>query len=150
MTTKIYSVLDIALMPLNAVRLIDGADELYMAFMEGEANYAMNEITRQTMNAGNRLVGHALTASLYVPQNKLDTSIAALNAFSGKLLELVEFDLGKINAEVTNYINTVNGSALMRFADCIEMTWRLESTEFRPRFIVSLSGFVPATNLTIF
>jgi hypothetical protein len=149
MTTKIFNVLDIALMPLNAVRLINGTDELHLLFLEGEASYSLNEITRQTMHGGNRVIGHSLSATLYVPQNSLNVNINALDAFTETVLAMIEFDLGKQNADVTNYMNQYNDTATMKFSECLEMTWRIESSELRPRFIVSLAGFVPRVKLTI-
>lgn len=149
MTTTINSIKDIGLMPLNAVHITHGGNELHLLFLEQESSHAMNEVTRQTMYGGARLVGHTFSATLYIPQNKLQVTMDALNAFSRAVLESVTLDLGKKNADVTDYINNANHKCSLTLANSLEMVWREESSELRPRFIATLNGFVSPTNLTI-
>lgn len=149
MNTTLSALSDIWIMPLNAAHLKQGADELHLLFLEAESSYSLNEITRPTMNGASRLIGHSLSATLYVPQNDITATKAALDALSGNVLDEVIFDLGKPNASVTNYINQYNGKCSLVIANSCEMTWRMESSELRPRYILSLSGFISPTSFTI-
>ncbi len=149
MTTTLKNIKDIALMPLNAVRIAHKGNELNLLFLEQESSYNLSEITRPTMQGGVRLLGHTFTATLYIPQNKLQVTQNALNEFSRKVLDTVILDLGKPNADVTNYINQKNGMGELTIAGSLEMSWRMESSELRPRCIATLSGFVSPNNFTI-
>lgn len=149
MTTTLKNIKDIALMPLNAVRITHGADELHLLLLEQESSYNLTEITRSTMHGAARLLGHTFSVTLYIPQNKLQITQDALNAFSGKVLDMVTLDLGKQNADVTNYINQQNEKCSLNIASSLEMTWRMESGELRPRFIATLNGFVSPTSISI-
>lgn len=149
MTTTINSIKDIGLMPLNAVHIAHNGNELHLLFLEQESSYAMNEVTRQTMHGGARLIGHTFSATLYIPQNKLQITMDALNAFTRAVLNTVTLDLGKKNTDVTDYINNANHKCSLVLANSLEMVWREESGELRPRFIATLNGFVSPTSISI-
>lgn len=148
MITKLFAVTDIALMPLNAVRLKKGSDELHLLFLEGESSYSLSEIVQPTMFGAGRLAGHRFSATLYVPQNDLN-NITVLQPFTGSVLDEVLFDFGKSNADVTNYINAVNRAQTLTITNALEFVYRVENSEFRPRTICTLAGCVPLPSVTV-
>ena len=133
--------------------------------VESESSWNMDPVTRKTDRGREMTLGYNLTATFYLPYSDFKdtkdtnnvTTYSAYKALESAIQDMsmglsptqILIHLGNMHSSAfaegqpTNIINSTGG-AVISIDDCdkCSITMKLESTEYRPRQIVSIKAFI--------
>lgn len=164
---------EIELMPISGLSVYgndgEGAAFTVIRNIESESSYSITPITRVSSRGGDIVIGYRAQVTIYVPfspfakfgEGQNDEEIHAL----ARIIRLAEVELypdygvdthitlGNTalgGGSLTGVNMTVNSThqAVIDFGR-MQMTWRIESAEFRPRTILDFKSVIPRSNANI-
>ena len=156
---------DIQLLPIRALFLADGEDYLTgdnklleIRQIETESSWSLDPVAVPNMHGGMTTVGYRFAATIYFPQNKLQTAVPLIEDFISKGV-YASIELGSSHPWTqenrVKAIATINTTGnIMIDVGKAYATLKLEQIQLRPRAAITLNrvikGFKYGYDTTVF
>lgn len=143
------------LMPFRTLYLYHHPDATSFNNLEAESSFRYNALSVKDSKGGNRLLGFNVEIKAYIGHNNYHD----VNTESGEtMLERIEFlknnrhdtqiflgntSVGLIPSEHRALTVNTTAGLWLDFHKVLRMTYEFESVEFRPRLIITYTGFSP-------
>lgn len=138
-------------MPIRALRFeitsmygITGDDRILDFFtIESESSYTLDPITKPTSSGGIVTIAYRINAKIYIPHNRYDQNLimAYFNAMQTYGNYYVRLYLGNETIGGVTAPDVINADAGMTLQlQSSSFSYQIESVEYRPRLIITLSS----------